>query len=112
MKGRMRDQIVSGRMAHAFPWSALPASLLFAIVTVPMPVAPLRAANQNASPSLMGQPQAQTDRKSAGCISCHTQTDEPTMHATGTVILGCADCHGGNAEVRVAAGIVASSPEY
>ena len=34
------------------------------------------------------------------------------MHATGTVRLGCTDCHGGNADVRVAAGVAASSPEY
>ena len=39
-------------------------------------------------------------------------TDEPTMHATGTVRLGCTDCHGGNADVRIAAGAAASSPEY
>ena len=34
--------------------------------------------------------------QSAGCITCHTKTDEPTMHPSGTVSLGCADCHGGN----------------
>ena len=60
----------------------------------------------------MSQSQADADRKSAGCISCHTQTDEPTMHATGTVRLGCTDCHGGNADVRIAAGVAATSPEY
>src|SRR5262245_7545460 len=35
---------------------------------------------------------------SAGCLTCHTKTDEPSMHATGTVQLGCTDCHGGNAK--------------
>src|ERR1700730_19186155 len=112
MEGRTKNQIVLGRTAHAFPWSALAASLFFAIVAVRMPIAPLRAADRNASPSLMGQTQAEADRKSAGCISCHTQTDEPTMHATGTVILGCADCHGGNASVRIAAGAATGSSEY
>ena len=34
------------------------------------------------------------------------------MHATGTVRLGCTDCHGGNAEARIAAGTQPSSPEY
>ncbi len=32
------------------------------------------------------------------------------MHATGTVRLGCTDCHGGNADVRIAAGVAASFP--
>src|SRR5262245_10588889 len=32
---------------------------------------------------------------SAGCVTCHTATDSPTMHETGTVLLGCTDCHGG-----------------
>jgi hypothetical protein len=34
---------------------------------------------------------------SAGCVTCHKHTDEPSMHATGTVRLGCVDCHGGDA---------------
>ena len=34
------------------------------------------------------------------------------MHATGTLRLGCTDCHGGNADARVAAGVAATSPEY
>ncbi|MDX1670320.1 MAG: hypothetical protein R3194_12935, partial [Limnobacter sp.] len=37
--------------------------------------------------------------KSEGCMTCHTQTDEHTMHANPGVVLGCTDCHGGNAEV-------------
>jgi hypothetical protein len=38
--------------------------------------------------------------KSAGCLDCHTKTDQPTMHANPGVVLGCADCHGGAAGVR------------
>lgn len=34
--------------------------------------------------------------KSAGCVSCHTETDEKTMHISTAVRLGCTDCHGGN----------------
>ena len=34
-------------------------------------------------------------RRSAGCVSCHGVTDSPSMHTTGTVQLGCMDCHGG-----------------
>jgi hypothetical protein len=48
-----------------------------------------------AQAALRGQSVEQTQRKSAGCVSCHTSTDEPTMHPTKTVQLGCTDCHGG-----------------
>ncbi|MGB6544894.1 MAG: hypothetical protein WA871_11125 [Candidatus Acidiferrales bacterium] len=51
-------------------------------------------------------------RKSAGCISCHTQTDEPTMHATGTVRLGCTDCHGGRADLPMPSGAKPGSAAY
>ena len=71
------------------------------------------APNQQEPQSLeAGQSQAEADRKSSGCISCHTSTDEPTMHPTKTVILGCTDCHGGNASIAVAPGTSANSPDY
>ncbi|MCR2746564.1 hypothetical protein [Limnobacter parvus] len=38
--------------------------------------------------------------KTEGCMSCHTQTDEHTMHANPGVVLGCTDCHGGDATVK------------
>ena len=44
------------------------------------------------------------DAKSRGCVSCHTQSDRKTMHASEAVVLGCTDCHGGDASVFVAAG--------
>ncbi len=37
--------------------------------------------------------------KSSGCYSCHTKTDEPSMHESPAVQLGCVDCHGGDASV-------------
>jgi len=52
------------------------------------------------------------EQTSAGCVSCHTSTDEPTMHPTRTVHLGCTDCHGGNATVSAAAGTAPNSAEY
>src|SRR4051812_4250529 len=55
---------------------------------------------------------AQAQSASAGCISCHTKTDEASMHPSGTVTLGCATCHGGDANVFVAAGLAADSSEY
>jgi len=38
--------------------------------------------------------------KSSGCLTCHTEVDLPSMHKAGSVTLGCADCHGGDASVR------------
>ncbi len=61
---------------------------------------------------LLLQSQAEADRKSAGCITCHTATDSATMHSTGTVRLGCTDCHGGNAEIRLTADAPKDSPQY
>ena len=39
----------------------------------------------------------QVEAKSAGCVSCHTESDTKTMHRNPAVKLGCTDCHGGNA---------------
>jgi hypothetical protein len=64
------------------------------------------------APVVRGQSQEEADRKSSGCISCHTSTDEPTMHPTKTVFLGCSDCHGGNSSVSVITGAVPNSAEY
>ncbi|MEZ5462295.1 hypothetical protein [Dokdonella sp.] len=47
---------------------------------------------------------AQADEKSAGCVTCHTDSDRKTMHASPAVVLGCTDCHGGNASVNAPAG--------
>src|SRR5229473_6517968 len=58
------------------------------------------------------QSQGEAGRKSSGCISCHTTTDEPTMHPTKTVQLGCTDCHGGNSSVSLSPGTAPNSPRY
>jgi len=44
--------------------------------------------------SWVDQSREDAHRKSAGCIECHTGTEE--MHASPHVILGCTDCHGGD----------------
>jgi hypothetical protein len=62
--------------------------------------------------SVRGQSQDEAVRNSSGCISCHTSTDEPTMHPTKTVFLGCTDCHGGNSSTSVATGMAPNSAEY
>ena len=69
-----------------------------------------QSATQQAS--LLGQSQSEVDRKSAGCVSCHIRTDEPSMHPTRTVRLGCIDCHGGDATATLAAGTAAGTAEY
>jgi hypothetical protein len=33
-------------------------------------------------------------------VSCHTATERKTMHASEGVVLGCTDCHGGDATVQ------------
>src|SRR5215469_3065362 len=70
------------------------------------------AAWQEPSEPRLGQSRAEADRKSAGCITCHSPMDEPTMHPTKTVLLGCTDCHGGDATARVDPGAARNSPEY
>src|SRR5690348_4608093 len=48
-----------------------------------------------AAPASQGA--AQAAMKSFGCITCHEKTDQPTMHENPGVVLGCTDCHGGDA---------------
>jgi hypothetical protein len=50
-------------------------------------------------PAPVKQGQADADRKSAGCVSCHTSSDAATMHVSNAVVLGCTDCHGGDPAV-------------
>ena len=45
--------------------------------------------------NLVDQSRAAADLKSAGCIECHANIED--MHASPHVVLGCTDCHGGNA---------------
>ncbi len=47
----------------------------------------------------------------ASCVACHTETDSDTMHQA-SIVLACVDCHGGNTDVKVPAGITASDLRY
>ena len=58
------------------------------------------------------QSAAEADAKSAGCVSCHTSTDAASMHASQAVVLGCADCHGGDATVTAPADLAKTAPAY
>ena len=55
---------------------------------------------------------AEATAASAGCVTCHTRTDEATMHPSGTVTLGCATCHGGDPAVAAGASLDVDSAEY
>src|SRR5882672_5161923 len=70
------------------------------------------ASAQSGEDVLLLQSQADADRKSTGCLTCHTSTDSRTMHETDTVRLGCTDCHGGNSEASIPAGTSENSAEY
>ena len=50
--------------------------------------------------------------KNSGCMSCHLETDQPSMHASGAVNLACVDCHGGNQEVSRPAGASPGDNSY
>lgn len=58
------------------------------------------------------QTQEQADVKSQGCLSCHNPMDSSSMHTTGTVRLGCTDCHSGKPEVMKSPGAGPGSAIY
>lgn len=64
-------------------------------ISLPPPPKPTRS---GVPFNLIDQPQSEADRKSAGCIQCHKTTDAHSMHTAPHVVLGCTDCHGGNAK--------------
>ncbi|HVF62906.1 MAG TPA: hypothetical protein VNE58_02795, partial [Casimicrobiaceae bacterium] len=55
-----------------------------------------------AAPSFQSWEEA--NAKSNGCVTCHTDSEQKTMHAAKSVVLGCVDCHGGDASVAGPAG--------
>ena len=57
-----------------------------------------------AAPAPRTQEWTQAEAKSAGCVTCHTESDAHTMHRSPAVVLGCADCHGGNVAITRPAG--------
>ncbi len=63
-------------------------------------------------PAPASQTAEQAQAKSAGCLSCHTTTDQLSMHASPAVRLGCTDCHGGNAQVMGNARLAFTDPVY
>jgi hypothetical protein len=60
---------------------------------------PVKRTYLTAPPAPTEQSAVQAQAKSAGCRSCHTASDQASMHARPGVVLGCSDCHGGDPEV-------------
>ena len=65
-----------------------------------------------APPAPMTQSAEQAEAKSAGCKSCHTASDASTMHKSAAVVLGCTDCHGGDAKITAASGLSKNDASY
>ena len=84
--------------------AAFVASLLACVGMIP--------ARAEAPPAPRKETAAEAQANSAGCLSCHTTTDSLTMHSSPGVILGCADCHGGNPAVFAPPGARPSEPSY
>lgn len=57
-----------------------------------------------APPAPASQSKDSAHAKTGGCLSCHEGTDQKTMHRNPAVVLGCTDCHGGDATVQKPAG--------
>jgi cytochrome c553 len=51
------------------------------------------------APNRIDQSQAAADAKSAACLACHHGIEN--MHNSPNVVLGCADCHGGDGQGEV-----------
>jgi hypothetical protein len=66
-----------------------------------------------APPAPENQTKEEAKLKSEGCISCHSASDAWTMHKSEAVVIGCADCHGGNAKVTLTnTKLKFTDPEY
>lgn len=65
---------------------------------------------QAAAPA--SQSAADAGAKSAGCESCHGPSDTSSMHRSPAVVLGCVDCHGGDAKIVAPATLVKTDPAY
>ena len=63
-------------------------------ISVPKNI-PADATHALPKPNWIDQSQADADKKSRGCLECHVGSE--SMHASKNVVLGCTDCHGGNA---------------
>ncbi|HEV3271659.1 MAG TPA: hypothetical protein VGZ93_05705 [Candidatus Methylacidiphilales bacterium] len=91
-------------MKLPLPLTLVPAALLTLNVALaivmerPLPAA--QSADASLPPrNLIDQTRAQADAKSVACLACHHGIED--MHNSPSVVLGCADCHGGNASLAL-----------
>src|SRR5271168_2381116 len=77
---------------------------LFVLLTIvfSLPAANGRAEQAPAAPRF--ELPSEEAARSGGCRSCHTASDASTMHMNQAVVLGCVDCHGGDATIFRPAG--------
>src|SRR5947208_102920 len=73
---------------------------------------PVARTYHTAPAARQGETEAEAHARSVGCESCHTASDAPSMHKSSAVILGCADCHGGDPGVSAPAGAKKGTAEY
>ena len=87
------------------PFALASGVLLVLIITIALLERPLPAAPSNSfsavlpQRNLIDQTHAQAAAKSASCLACHQGVED--MHNSPNVVLGCADCHGGNASAAL-----------
>ena len=66
-----------------------------------LPAAEGQAPHSLPARNRIDQSQAEADAKSAACMACHHGVED--MHNSPNVVLGCIDCHGGNATSKLTA---------
>jgi len=84
----------------------------FALAYANESVPPVSRTHVPHAPAPERQTMADAQAKSRGCQSCHTASDHATMHVNPAVILGCTDCHGGDARAMKAEGAKPDDPSY
>ena len=88
------------------------ASTIFSTATAAPKEKPVTRNYSFAPPAPERQSAAEASAKSSGCMSCHVNNDQPSMHANPAVNLGCVDCHGGNSEIAIKEGLDRNSADY
>jgi hypothetical protein len=72
---------------------------LLGLAAIMFGIASANARAEQAPPAPRFELPAEAAARSSGCRSCHTASDAPTMHLNQAVVLGCVDCHGGDATI-------------
>jgi hypothetical protein len=103
---------LNGERGRSRPLIVLLLAVSFSLLFLACYHSPTAAFAEDPQASVRGESQEEALARSTGCMSCHTTTDEATMHPSKGVHLGCTDCHGGNNSVAVAPGTSPTSAEY